>query len=848
MADSDPTPDYSVTTKSIHSFGVHAFHGEQYEAVRRTLSNEVNFTLDGDNKRFSYRVQISEDKGNVAWIIPYERGVVSMKEMNDILISGTNYSCNVRGKYYGSELPWHEAAPDMYHRSTYKNYLDITISNSNTFTFEKGDYARKYYNVGALTTEGSLTLNNVNQVSLKDNTGTVLLGSKFSMTGGESAVFSGNLLHVFDHSEVSFDNITKVEFKDNKDSIFYESANYVPPYETSIKIANCETVDFSNNTAEDGVIVGKHTAADKFMLFENCDTVTVEQNHATEKRLFVVHQPKFKGCTNVTLSNNQADHGEVFCRQLNFEEIKGSIKINDNVAADMDESVTYGYLVTDNGRGEIIASGVVGQTATMEINGNSGTGNFWSMVNERIEASNLASLSICSNTLKSSTNVSTVGRVLSTLILDNIKTISIKSNIMGFMDSEGGTDNIKGGFDSSALTGGGESTISNFDTLEIADNVLGYAIGENGVIDISTTTTKRAEALLTRAIITGKADGSLTSTVKISGNKLASITEGDSTVHSEHYLKLNNLAEFDLIDNRTENIHMPFGYIVATDVRDLVIQGNEMRLDETGTHAMQAVARVRDWVQAAGSTKLLFENNSVVNEGSAAVSGGGLYLEKNSDYAFNSAAITFSGNKAVGNAGVKGAGIYVYYGSNGGRNLSLSGNSINIQNNGVESKAAATAKNLEVWGGAIYTAGSVELSGSSKLSLTGNYAKATNMAFLTGGAIYAISLNIHDNDDVEIRGNYLTDGATVHLNAITTKQHGSGSIIRSLMMLNAREGKRINVYDPINAGDILYINGDAEVKKQLTTAGAAPTYAGTVTFSGVHAREDLEKIRSGYGR
>ena len=671
---------YSVTTKSIHSFGVlvvHIVDRDQHNVHEHYLT-EVNFSLDGNDKQFSYKVQIDEGEGNVAWIIPCEKGTVSMEEMDDILISGTNYSCNVvniGGTWSGGDYPFHESVSTT-HSNSYINCLDIAVSNSNTFTFEKGDYARGGTKLGALTTEGSLTLTDVNQVALRDNIGTVLMGSKFSMTGGKSAVFSGNLLHVFEQSEVSLTNVPKIEFKDNKDSIFYTNPSYTSaPYSTSMTFTNCREIVFSDNTAEDGVIVGRSSdsGSDEFMLFENCDTVTVERNHATKKRLFVIHQPKFKGCTNVTLSNNQADHGEVFGRQLNFEEIKGSIKINDNISAAAGErgDGTFGYLVTGNYRGEIIASGVAGQTATMEINGNSGTGNFRSMVNERIEASTLASLSICNNALKSSTTVY-AGRVLSLLTLDNIKTISIKGNIVGFMDSSGGTENIKGGFYRSALTGESvsDTTIRNFDMLEIADNVLGYAIGEEGVVDTSTITAKKAEALLTQATISGKTDGSLTSTVKITGNKLASTTEGEDSVSSTYHLKLNNLAEFDLIENKTENIHMLFGNIDANDVRDLVVRGNEMRLDETGRHTMHAVARVQNWVQAAGSTKLLFENNSVVNGGSASVCGAALILYKDSDFAFDSATITFSGNKAVGNAGVKGAGIYVQYGRNGERNLS----------------------------------------------------------------------------------------------------------------------------------------------------------------------------------
>ena len=377
--------DYSVTTKSVHSFGVYVIHDETEDPdINEHYLTEVNFSLDGHNKDFSYKVQIGEEDGNVAWIIPYKKGQVSMTNMKDILISGTNYACevvNLEKTWTGGNLPFHESmSTSVTHSNSYINCLDIDISDSNTFTFEKGNYAKSGTRLGALTTEGSLILTNVGQVALTDNIGTVLMGSKFSMTEGESAVFSGNSLHVFDHSEVSLTNVSKVEFKNNKDSVFYTTPNYgSAPYDTSMTFTNCGEVVFSDNEAEDGVIVGRSSdsGSDEFMLFENCDTVTVERNHATKKRLFVIHQPKFKGCTNVTLSNNQADHGEVFGRQLNFEEIKGSIKINDNISAAAGErgDGTFGYLVTGNYRGEIIASGVAGQTATMEINGNSGTGN-----------------------------------------------------------------------------------------------------------------------------------------------------------------------------------------------------------------------------------------------------------------------------------------------------------------------------------------------------------------------------------------------------------------------------------------------------------------------------------------
>ena len=189
---------YSVTTKSVHSFGVHVYHKDTSTSVQRTLLNEVNFTLDGNNKTCSYKVQIGEGKGNVAWIIPYGKGVVKMEEMDVILISGTNYSSNIENKdrtWSSWDLPFHErpTVVDNYSNG-YINCLDISISNSNTFTFEKGDHAKVGPKLGALTTEGSLTLTNVNQVSLNDNIGRVMVESIFTWKNAGTGVgtFSGN--------------------------------------------------------------------------------------------------------------------------------------------------------------------------------------------------------------------------------------------------------------------------------------------------------------------------------------------------------------------------------------------------------------------------------------------------------------------------------------------------------------------------------------------------------------------------------------------------------------------------------------------------------------------------------
>ncbi|MBR3903063.1 MAG: hypothetical protein IKJ29_05315, partial [Akkermansia sp.] len=188
-----------------------------------------------------------------------------------------------------------------------------------------------------------------------------------------------------------------------------------------------------------------------------------------------------------------------------------------------------------------------------------------------------------------------------------------------------------------------------------------------------------------------------------------------------------------------------------------------------------------------------------------------------------------------------------------------------IQNNAAVGTEAA-------FGGAITAPQFVYISGNEKVSITGNFAKASTIADLLteegigtfadtyefndygkgamGGAIYVsagfsveMGLAIYGNNSATIRGNYITDGKTYQLQGLAI---GFGPFERRTdMMLAAPENKTLDLYDPI------FASGELRIGITQTNVDDFPDYysaemlnKGKVVFSAAHARQDLNSIKT----
>ena len=108
-------------------------------------------------------------------------------------------------------------------------------------------------------------------------------------------------------------------------------------------------------------------------------------------------------------------------------------------------------------------------------------------------------------------------------------------------------------------------------------------------------------------------------------------------------------------------------------------------------------------------------------------------------------------------------------------------------------------------------------------------------AYPKGDGTLVTALEFKNNDKVVFRGNYLTDGKTYELNAISTKN--------APLTFKTKAGQTVECYDSIHVDVFsdhitLMINGD-EIDRD-------DSYTGTVLFSGIHTKEDLGKLKPNY--
>ncbi len=768
----------SVTTKSVHSFGVSVYHKDTSTPVQRALSAEVNFTLDGDNKKYSYKVQIEEGKGNVAWIIPYKKGVVKMEEMDVILISGTNYSSN-GGTGENWDTPFHECPVNNYSKG-YINCLDISISNSNAFTFEKGDHSKVGPNLGALTTDGSLTLTNVNQVSLNDNIGRVMVGSIFTWKNAGTGVgtFSGNKdIMFYDKSGVTIEGVEQVDFANNENTIFKDALV------NQVIFKEIGTLVFSGNRAETGVITEggssrlENSSLLKMvgdMMFEDVSTLKFTENTATKEYLFTYLIPHTKNCEEIYITNNTAEQGSVLCgvgaasALLNLENTKKGLYINENTARLKVGENYKPVLVT----GDIIASGSSEKQAVFEMNDNTGTGAFSALNSGKISAQTFASLTISGNKIQNQTAYGSSSQVLTgELALSGIGTVSLSDNIYETTNKY-----------MSALTSG---SIEDFANLRIEGNMFGYDM-ETG----QSVQALEAGALLAGLTVSGRVGES---TMVIRDNKIAGkSTNSSSTTNRLDPVEFENLQSFEMKNNSAINSRI-FSSVTLNNIGTINVEGNTITDDSSKVNTSAMLSGVRG--SNIGNNEIVIKNNTVqsyLDAHGAAIACGG-----NQGMTITSSHVEISGNKSIGQTSAGGAALWL--------------DDENPNTN------------------------SMLFEGCGTIAITDNGAQSDDIENAQGGAIHAKeNLEFKDNESVVLRGNYVRDtsGENCHLNAIYFADD------EAELRIKASAGQTFTSYDGIYVQDDLCINGDEE---DQSTA-----YTGTVTFSGVHAKEDLAKLKSNY--
>ena len=787
--DANPDPDkvkkdYSVTTKSIHSFGVHVYHENTSTPVQRGLTNEVNFALDGGNRTHSYKVQIGEGKGNVAWIIPYEKGVVKMEEMDMILISGTNYSSNITNmdKTWSSwDLPFHERPTVTNNYSNgYINCLDITISNSNTFTFEKGDHAKVGPKLGALTTEGSLTLTNVNQVSLNDNIGRVMVESIFTWKNAGTGVgtFSGNKdVMFYDKSGVTIEGVKQVDFANNENTIFKNALV------DKVIFKEIGTLVFSGNRAETGVITEGGTSRSENasysnvvgdMIFEDVSTLKFTENTATKEYLFTYLIPHTKNCGEIYITNNTAEQGSVLCgvgaasATLNLENNKKGLYINKNTAR-LEVGENYKPVLMT---GDIIASGSSEKQAVFEMNENTGIGAFSTLNNGTISAQSFASLTISGNKIQNQTAYGSSSQVLTgELALSGIGTVSLSDNINETTNKY-----------MSALTRG---SIEDFADLRIEGNVFGYDMETGQSVQAT-----EAGALLAGLTVSGRVGES---TMVIRDNKIAGkSTNSLATTNRLDSVEFENLQSFEMKNNSAVNSRI-FSSVTLNNIGTINVEGNTITDNSGKVNTSAVLSGVRG--SNIGNNEIVIKDNTVqsyLDAHGAAIACGG-----NQGMTLTSSHVEISDNKSIGQTSAGGAALWLD-----------------------DEKVYANTMLFE---------------GCGTIAITDNGAQSDDITNAQGGAIHAKeNLEFKNNESVELRGNYVRDtsGENCHLNAIYFADD------EAELRIKAGAGQTFTSYDGIYVQNDLYINGDEE--------DPSTAYTGTVTFSGVHAKEDLAKLKTNY--
>ena len=705
------SPPGILDTYSVHSFYTEAFCVDGAGGSRQYAEPiEVDIHYNGNNRTYSYTVDIDPTKNTVAWVIPYKAGMVAMTGMKDITVRGTTYAyVNSKGEYL---TPQHQRALAYdgpfgglgLRTASYSNNISLSISNSDSFTFENGSAVAFQ---GALTTNGTVSFSNVDSINIINNRTSVIYDEgNFTVTGSEKVLISGNKSFVFGYVNAagvtaSFVDVKELIFRDNEQSIF--AAYGTSPDKLNQTYKGCESILVENNTAERGVYHRLYSSSltnRRSTVFEDCARVTFRNNIATGYYLFDSVIPEFKDCGIIEFVGNEAKTGSVISPGLKFSGISKGIYIKNNTAGCTNST---GALLKYNAT--IEASGATDMKAEFVIANNTAEGNFSNLFGSSMKVSSFDRLEISDNTVRSTHT--TAGDFLGKLTADHVNHILIHGNVLsakaeiaGFIKVESATD---------------------FGTFEISDNTMGY--GVDGEIVGSG---KAITYFFSPSTFGGESNSDNDSKLIIKGNKIG-MSKYISSANSNTF---RNLHTLEVSGNGSVNVDNLLGKMNIIKVKNVIFTGNT--LDITG-NTKTALLNIRSLAMTGGE-KLTISGNTTTSTGSLGSGAVSIGFESTAvDNVITVKEVNISNNKAIGTTATAGA-IRV---QNGDKNYALGFKGcedIFITNNGAQSKVLTDSL-----GGAIVT-------GSSSLN----------------------ALEFNSNSHVVIRGNYITDGEQFRLKAFDT--------------------------------------------------------------------------------
>lgn len=667
------------------------------QSIHQVHSSVASLIYDGDGM-YSYRVEIDENAGDVAWIYGDKSVSVDMVNMKDIVIKGTSYPAKV-----GSQ-----PSP--------ANNLSINIKDSKSFTFSNASSTAKD---GALTTGGKVTLTNVDLVQFLDNKSSLFVGGNGDFTGISKIVFSGNAASIFDGATVKF--------------------------------TECDTVIFEENKADDGLIVSGNSG-DLQNFAANCGEVHIRKNEM-RTRLFADNIPVFTGNKVVNISENTVENGRIIGNRIDLVGIKDAIRINGNIGSSeigfggKPELVGQGLLATGNfildpdGRGNINASGDASTMKTVfEIKGNKGMKGYTCLTSGTITASNFSKLDISENYLDVSgiTYISSAevgGDEMVTEGQEEAFAFAGKLNLKHINDIVINKNRTAASSEARmrALLGKG-SNISDFGTLTISGNEMGF--NDNGEIKAG-----RAEMLLSSRInITGRSDNGLSSKVSITDNTVGSTfffrtMKGNmDDVFVADYVRataiIKDLQTLEIKNNKFWNSEGLMGWATVENIENLTISDNTRTINAV-TNELDDTVGIFNTVSLnlSNAKSITWTNN--VNDASKTgimVKGGVMSAILETEMVISSKNTIISGNKALGKTFAYGGAMYIN--SEEDYNLVFEKNdNLVISYNGAESERNDKAK-----GGAIYMEsfiiGRVEFKDNKHVELRGNYVKSGETSYL----------------------------------------------------------------------------------------------------------------------
>lgn len=223
--------------------------------------------------------------------------------------------------------------------------------------------------------------------------------------------------------------------------------------------------------------------------------------------------------------------------------------------------------------------------------------------------------------------------------------------------------------------------------------------------------------------------------------------------------------------------------------------------------------------------------------------GGAIYSTGTVNINNNTADVTFSGNRASANTNATAYGGAIY--STGTINLNNNNDVTFSGNYSATSSSTSASSPSNAYGGAIYSTGSININNNSDVSFSGNYISYTSpspyLSYTLGSAIYSKSgsITIEGNDSVTFEKNYIRRASTYKLQSI----HMAPTASNDNLVLAAKTGGHITFNDSVymeysSLNPTVSLNTD-----YLDANGVTQKAEGTIVFSGKYTEEHLKELK-----